>query len=212
MELNRERFWMIVGRSGVEALKKFWREKRDSLKSHRVDARVDRAYHSRQVEGGRRSAAEGESGFPHSQVDAVLLRANRVWRADSKGGRTTHRFFSPRAVQGFDSRWTHELATVEVLRCGWRGKILTGLGYGSVLVFSTLDINSGLASRWVTSTLCWRPWVAVNMFLASIDVDVYRLFEWVLLLELGVERCGHLVVAVLVSDAGVDVNLRRLCF
>ncbi|MQL76275.1 hypothetical protein Taro_008660 [Colocasia esculenta] len=53
-------------------------------------------------------------------------------------------------------------------------QILTGFGYGSVLVFSTLDINSGLASKWVTSTLCWRPWVAVNMFLASIDVDVYR--------------------------------------
>ncbi|MQL68565.1 hypothetical protein Taro_000803 [Colocasia esculenta] len=55
-------------------------------------------------------------------------------------------------------------------------EILTGLGYGSVLVFSTLNINSGLASRWVTSTLCWRPWVAVNMVLASIDVDVYQWF------------------------------------
>ncbi|MQL81140.1 hypothetical protein Taro_013604 [Colocasia esculenta] len=32
--------------------------------------------------------------------------------------------------------------------------ILTGLGDGYVLVVSTLDINSGLASRWVTSTLC----------------------------------------------------------
>ncbi|MQL87697.1 hypothetical protein Taro_020252, partial [Colocasia esculenta] len=46
-----------------------------------------------------------------------------------------------------------------------------------VEVVCTLDINSGLASRWVTSTLCWRPWVAVDMVLASIGVDVYR---WVL--------------------------------
>ncbi|MQM22223.1 hypothetical protein Taro_055273, partial [Colocasia esculenta] len=58
--------------------------------------------------------------------------------------------------------------------------ILTGFGYGSVMVFSTLDINSVLASRWVTLTVCWRQWCAVNIVLASIDVDVE--FD-----ELGVE-------------------------
>ncbi|MQM08159.1 hypothetical protein Taro_041014 [Colocasia esculenta] len=57
---------------------------------------------------------------------------------------------------------------------GLVANILTGLGYGSVLVFSVLDINSGLASKWVTSTLCWQPWVAVDMVLASIGVDVYH--------------------------------------
>ncbi|MQL93970.1 hypothetical protein Taro_026622 [Colocasia esculenta] len=57
-------------------------------------------------------------------------------------------------------------------RAGNSKMILTRLGYRSVLVFSSLDINSGLASRWVTSTVCWRQWCAVNMVLASIDVDV----------------------------------------
>ncbi|MQM19511.1 hypothetical protein Taro_052517 [Colocasia esculenta] len=55
----------------------------------------------------------------------------------------------------------------------------------SILSLITLDINGGLASRWVTSTVCWRQWCAVNMMLASIDVDVE--FD-----ELGVERCGRL--------------------
>ncbi|MQL77037.1 hypothetical protein Taro_009443, partial [Colocasia esculenta] len=49
--------------------------------------------------------------------------------------------------------------------------------------------HSELASRWVTSTVCWRQWCAVNMVLASIDVDVE--FD-----ELGVRLCGRLAGAV----------------
>ncbi|MQL77036.1 hypothetical protein Taro_009444 [Colocasia esculenta] len=48
--------------------------------------------------------------------------------------------------------------------------------------------HSELASRWVTSTVCWRQWCAVNMVLASIDVDVE--FD-----ELGVRLCGRLAGA-----------------
>ena len=48
--------------------------------------------------------------------------------------------------------------------------ILTGLWLW--ILFSVLDINSRLASRCVTSTVCWRQWCAVNMVLTTIDEDV----------------------------------------
>ncbi|MQM03304.1 hypothetical protein Taro_036085, partial [Colocasia esculenta] len=37
-------------------------------------------------------------------------------------------------------------------------ELASRVGYGSVLVFNVLDISSELASRCVTSTECWRQW------------------------------------------------------
>ncbi|MQL96006.1 hypothetical protein Taro_028676 [Colocasia esculenta] len=82
------------------------------------------------------------------------------------------------AGPNFAEAHTHPTGSVNRERCTEAAK--TGL----------LDISSGLATRWVTSTVCWRQWCALNMVLASIDKDVDCLF---MALQPRMIACGNSV-------------------
>ncbi|MQL90704.1 hypothetical protein Taro_023305, partial [Colocasia esculenta] len=75
------------------------------------------------------------------------------------------------------------------------------VGYGSVLVFRVLDINSGLASRWVTRALFFPH--SLLSTLPTFTLELLHEFRW---LE---GARGKAVVRVVAADQAGNVELER---